>query len=46
VAIDPRLAVLTLAGIPAILVTRRVTALQQDADEISQPHASRAVAWG
>lgn len=44
-AIDPRLAILTLAGVPAILVTRRVTALQQEADELAQPHASLAVAW-
>jgi ATP-binding cassette, subfamily B, bacterial len=44
-AIDPRLLVLTLAGIPAILVTRRVTTLQAEADEIAQPHASLAVAW-
>ena len=44
-AIDPRLLILTLAGVPAILVARRVTELQRDADEIAQPHASRAVEW-
>jgi ATP-binding cassette, subfamily B, bacterial len=45
VAIDPRLLVLTLAGIPTILAAKKTTKLQAEADEQAQPHASRAVAW-
>jgi ATP-binding cassette, subfamily B, bacterial len=44
-AIDPRLLLLTLAGIPSILVTRKVTRLQDSADEEAQLHASLAAAW-
>jgi ATP-binding cassette subfamily B protein len=43
--IDARLLILTVAGIPAILVSRRVTRLQDIADDTAQPLASRAVEW-
>jgi ATP-binding cassette, subfamily B, bacterial len=44
-AIDARLLILTVAGIPTILVSRRVTRLQDIADDTAQPLASRAVEW-
>lgn len=45
VTIDARLLILTVAGIPAILVSRRVTRLQSTSDDTAQPLASRAVEW-
>ena len=45
VAIDPRLLVLTVAGLPALLAARKTANLQDAADEQAQPHASRAAAW-
>jgi ABC-type multidrug transport system fused ATPase/permease subunit len=45
VIIDARLLILTVAGIPAILVSRWVTRLQDVADDTAQPLASRAVEW-
>jgi ATP-binding cassette, subfamily B, bacterial len=45
VAIDARLLILTVAGMPAILVSRQVTRLQDIADDTAQPLASRAVEW-
>ncbi|MFD0559549.1 ATP-binding cassette subfamily B protein [Stackebrandtia endophytica] len=45
VAIDPRLAILTIAGVPVVLVANRVTRLRDRADDDAQPHAARASAW-
>jgi ATP-binding cassette, subfamily B, bacterial len=45
VAIDARLLILTVAGMPAILFSRKVTRLQDTADDSAQPLASRAVEW-
>ena len=45
VVIDPRLAVLAVAGVPVILVANRVTRLRDRADDHAQPYAARAAAW-
>jgi ATP-binding cassette, subfamily B, bacterial len=45
VAIDPRLLLVTLAGLPALLAVRRTTKMEDDADKAASPHATRAVAW-
>lgn len=45
VVIDPRLLILTLAGLPTIVVARRVAGIHDRADEVAQGHGSRATAW-
>jgi ATP-binding cassette, subfamily B, bacterial len=45
VTIDARLLILTVGGIPAILASRRVTRMQDIADDTAQPLASRAIEW-
>ncbi len=43
--IDPRLLILVAAGVPTILVSLHVAKLQDAADELSRPFASRTDEW-
>lgn len=43
--IDPRLLVLTVAGLPAVFLAIRLNRMRDAADNIAQPSASRAHSW-